>query len=373
MSKIFSEIIIIIGFIMTRLTDNDSNTTPIVVGILFGGQSAEHDVSLKSTQALVANLDRTRFSPKLIYISRQDGLWRGIDEAQFEAGQFHSTPGYSFLPWLNDHCDSLDADIYFPMLHGPNGEDGKIQALLEMANKPFVGANYVASALAMDKVAAKVMFEKAGLRVGPYLYFIRNDADSIQRAISEGFGFPVFIKPCAMGSSVGITKVDKESELKKALDLAFRYDSKIIVEKALDIREIEVSVMGNNDIMVSQPGELIPHNEFYDYEDKYLDGKTTFHMPAHLSPGKTVEIREIAGKAFQALFLNGMSRVDLFIEKNTEQIYVNEINTIPGFTQISMFPKLWSLNDINFSQLITRLIDYGFDYHRHHKVDVNRG
>jgi D-alanine-D-alanine ligase len=358
---------------MTNTMNKNANTNILEVGILFGGQSAEHDVSLKSTAALIQNLDRERFSPKLIYMSRQDGLWRVIDEALFQANDFAAVPGYSFLPWLNSRCDILDADIYFPMLHGPNGEDGKIQALLEIAGKPYVGANYVASALAMDKVVAKVMFESAGLNVGPYRFFLANEPDLIHQAINDDLGYPVFIKPCAMGSSVGITRVEKEKGLKEALDLAFRYDSKIIIEKALEIREIEVSVMGNNDLMVSQPGELIPHNEFYDYDDKYLDGKTTFHMPADLSPQKTEEVRDIAGKAYKALFLNGMSRVDLFIEKGTGTVYVNEINTIPGFTQISMFPKLWSLQDITFTQLITRLIDYGFQFHQQHKTDVNRG
>lgn len=166
-----------------------------------------------------------------------------------------------------------------------------------------------------------------------------------------------------MGSSVGITKVCREEQLKSALDLAFRYDRKILVEKALDIREIEVSVMGNDDIHVSRPGELIPHNDFYDYKDKYIDGKTTFYLPAHLEAETEEQVRRVAGKAYKALFLNGMARVDLFIEKSTGVIYVNEINTIPGFTEISMFPKLWTLEGISFTELITRLIDYGFAYY----------
>jgi D-alanine-D-alanine ligase len=175
-----------------------------------------------------------------------------------------------------------------------------------------------------------------------------------------------------MGSSVGISKIKEEAQLKAALDLAFRYDRKILIEKALEAREIEISVMGNDEIMISRPGELIPHKEFYDYDEKYIDGKTTFYMPARVDPELEENLRQIAGKAYKALFLNGMSRVDLFIEKNTGKIYVNEINTIPGFTEISMFPKLWTLQGISFTELVTRLIDYGFAYHNKHKAATDR-
>jgi D-alanine-D-alanine ligase len=332
------------------------------VGILFGGQSAEHDVSLKSTEALYNNLDKNKFSPILIYISR-DGQWRPMDEETFLKNDFSPKPGHSFLPWQIDTIKKIDADIYFPMLHGPNGEDGRVQALLELAGKPYVGANSFASGLAMDKVAAKILFQRAGLNVVDYLFFETNDFPAIKNAVAETLPYPLFIKPAAMGSSVGITRVKNDKKLKSALELAFRYDRKILVEKALDIREIEVSVMGNHEIKISRPGELIPYNEFYDYKDKYIDGKTTFYMPARLDPETEEKVRQAAGKAYKALFLNGMSRVDLFIEKETNKIVVNEINTIPGFTEISMFPKLWTLEDISFTQLVTMLIDYGFDYY----------
>lgn len=342
------------------------------VAILFGGQSAEHEVSLKSTEALYNNLDKSKFTPLLIYISREDGRWRVMDETSFIQKDFSSKTGYSFLPWINQSFDKIEADIYFPMLHGPNGEDGKIQALLELAGKPYVGANSVASVLAMDKIVSKIMFQQAGLNIVDYLFFETNDFTSIKEAITRRFSYPVFIKPSFMGSSVGVSKVKEETQLKAALDLAFRYDRKILIEKALDAREIEISVMGNNEIMISRPGELIPHKEFYDYDEKYIDGKTTFHMPAQVEPDLEENLRQIAGKAYKALFLNGMSRVDLFIEKNTGKIYVNEINTIPGFTEISMFPKLWSLQGISFTELVTRLIDYGFNYHNKHKAATDR-
>jgi len=338
------------------------------VAVLYGGQSAEHEVSLKSTEALYNNIDKEKFSLLLIYISRDNGQWSVIDEKSFLNKDFSSKTGHSFLPWLNDGIDKIDAGIYFPMLHGPNGEDGKIQSLLELANKPYVGAGSVASVLAMDKVVSKILFQRAGLNVVDYLFFETDNYSHIKEAVSKQLVYPLFIKPSAMGSSVGISKVTEDSQLKSALDLAFRYDRKILIEKALDAREIEVSVMGNEEIKVSRPGELIPHNAFYDYKDKYIDGKTTFHMPALLEPALEEDIRKIAGKAYQTLFLNGMARVDLFIEKKTGKIYTNEINTIPGFTEISMFPKLWSLEGISFTDLITLLIDYGFDYYKKHKI-----
>lgn len=342
------------------------------VAIIFGGQSAEHDVSLKSAEALYNNLDKDTFIPVFIYISRQDGKWHIIDESSFTSKAYKDKPGFSFLPWLNQDSAFLEADIYFPMLHGPNGEDGKIQALLEMAGKPYVGADSVSSALAMDKVTSKILFTKAGLNIVPYLYFRTLNLKRIGQDVARNLGYPVFVKPSSMGSSVGITKVYDPVRLEEAVELSFRYDRKVLIEKAMDIREIEVSVMGNDHVMISRPGELIPHNEFYDYDDKYIDGKTTFHMPAHLTLEQEQNVRKVAGEAYKALFLNGMSRVDLFMEKQSGLIYVNEINTIPGFTEISMFPKLWTLQDISFSGLITRLIDYGFEYHRRSRLSTDR-
>lgn len=336
----------------------------ITVGILFGGLSAEYEVSLKSTGALYTNLDKEKFSPILIYINKE-GQWQVIDDETFIKKDFSPKNGNSFLPWQNETINRINADIYFPMLHGPNGEDGKIQSLLELAGKPYVGANSFTSGLAMDKVVSKILFKNSGLNVVDFLFFETNDFLHIKKRIAEKLNYPLFIKPSAMGSSVGITKITGEKELKSALERAFRYDRKIIVEKALEmIQEIEVSVMGNDEIKVSRPGELIPHNEFYDYNDKYINGKTTFYIPARLAAETEEEIRKIAEKAYKALFLNGMSRVDMFVEKKTKKIYVSEINTIPGFTEISMFPKLWKLEGISFTELIARLINYGFDSYK---------
>lgn len=346
------------------------NDKKIKVGILFGGMSAEHEVSLKSGAALFKNIDREKFIPILIYIDKE-GRWCRVDEATFTGGDFSKTQCQSFLPWLNDRLDAFEADIYFPILHGPNGEDGRIQGLFEMAGKPYVGAGSFSSALAMDKGAAKTMFRDAGLKTPDFLIFREKNIGKIKEQVSQRLPYPLFVKPNSLGSSVGISKVKQEAELETAVNLAFKYDSRIIIETGVDAREIEISVMGNDDIMVSAPGELIPANEFYDYEDKYLAGKTAFKIPVQLDEKVEEHIKEMAKDAFRALFLNGMSRIDFFIENKTGDVYINEINTIPGFTEISMFPKLWISQGISFTELITRLIDYGFEYYKNQRFSCN--
>jgi len=335
----------------------------IKVGILFGGMSAEHEVSLKSAAALVKNIDRDKFIPELIYINKE-GHWRRVDENAFNRRDFAAKECHSFIPWLNTAVDKIDVDIYFPILHGPNGEDGKIQGLFEMADTPYVGADSFSSALAMDKGTAKLMFREAGLKTPDFLIFGENNADEIKEQVSQRLPYPLFVKPNSLGSSVGITKVKKEEELKAAVGLAFKYDRRIIIEEGLTAREIEISVMGNEKIMVSAPGELTPGNEFYDYADKYLEGKTTFNIPVKLDEKTGKKIKEMVKKAYRALYLNGMARIDFFIENETNEVYINEINTIPGFTEISMFPKLWQVEGITFTELITRLIEYGFEYYK---------
>lgn len=340
------------------------------VGILFGGMSAEHEVSLKSAEALYKNIDRDKYIPYLIYINKE-GRWCQIDVKAFNEKNFATKECHSFIPWLNDTSDKIDVDIYFPILHGPNGEDGKIQGLFEMAGKPYVGADRFSSALAMDKAVSKFLFREAGLKTPDFLVFLRNDAPHITEQVSQTLSYPVFVKPNSLGSSVGITKVKKEAELIAAVDLAFKYDRRIIIEAGLDAREIEISVMGNEDILVSPPGELLPANEFYDYADKYLDGKTAFRIPVELDEKIEKKVKEMAKRAYQALYLNGMSRIDFFIDNKTKEVYINEVNTIPGFTEISMFPKLWVVEGISFTELITRLIGYGFEYHEHHCFSCN--
>jgi len=344
----------------------------VKVGLIFGGKSAEHAVSLMSAKSIWENLDKKRYEPFLIYINRA-GEWcltrnEGFKEAELKAEIFHT-----FIPWGTKLPDTADADIYFPVLHGPNGEDGRIQGLFEMAGKPFVGADSLSSQLAMDKIVAKILFAKAGLKMADYLYFTDNNHEQIGELVSKKLSFPVFVKPCSLGSAVGISKAKNQEELLAAVDLAFAYDNKVIVEKAIHMRELEVSAMGNREVMVSNPGELLPSKEFYDYADKYLLGKTQFRIPVRLGDELEARIKEIVRKAYRSLFLNGYARVDLFLEKESNEILINEINTIPGFTTISMFPKLWEAQGISFSQLLDLLIEYGFEYHKKRKENVDEG
>ena len=333
------------------------------VGLLFGGMSAEHEVSVRSAEAVYHNADRDKFDLILIYINKL-GLWSIQKPECFDTG-FISEPFYSFLPWDSSFKDNINCDIYFPILHGPNGEDGKVQALIELSGRPMVGANSFGSALAMDKTVSKKLFKEAGLNVVRSLSFEKSvPVDQIISEVMNNLLPPLFIKPNSLGSSVGISRGITEADIRDGIIDAFNFDNRIIVEEGLDVREIEVSVMGNNTVQVSKPGELKPANIFYDYDDKYKNGKTDFYIPAVLEKKIEDKIRILAEKSFKILYLNGMARVDFFIERNTGEIYINEINTIPGFTEISMFPKLWEPLGISFKDLITKLIDYGFNYHK---------
>ncbi len=344
----------------------------IRVGLIFGGKSAEHAVSLMSAKSVWENLDRQRYEPFLIYINRA-GEWCLTGNASFKEEELQREKFNSFMPWGSKLIETSDADIYFPMLHGPNGEDGRIQGLFEMAGKPFVGAGSFSSQLAMDKVVSKILFAQAGLKQAAYLYFSENNHEHIRELVAKRLTFPVFVKPCSLGSSVGIRKVKGSDELLAAIDFAFGYDNKIIVEKAIAMRELEVSVMGNEEIMISSPGELLPAHEFYDYEDKYLEGKTQFRIPVRLGGEVEATVRKTAHKAYRSLFLNGYARVDLFLENESNEVLINEINTIPGFTTISMFPKLWQPQGIGFGELLDRLIAYGFSYFAKRKENVDEG
>lgn len=332
------------------------------VGIIFGGKSAEHEVSITSATAISNNIDKNLFSPVLIYVDK-NGRWRFVNGTNLTDRNFPTDNLSSFVPWeTREIAEDKEIDIYFPIIHGPNGEDGKIQGFLEMAGKPYVGANSISSALAMDKVVSKILFQKAGILTPEFLFFTKTDHELIFDEVDRHLGFPVFVKPASLGSSVGIRKVKNKEELLSAMLLAYQYDRKIIIEKAIDAREIEVSVMGNDTVKVSVPGELVPHNEFYDYQDKYVGGKTTFHIPAELPPEIISLIRETAEKAYRSHFLNGMARVDFLLERETNLLFINEMNTIPGFTEISMFPKLWNLESISFKELISHLIELGFEF-----------
>ncbi|HQH61887.1 MAG TPA: D-alanine--D-alanine ligase family protein, partial [Candidatus Saccharicenans sp.] len=334
---------------------------PLSIGLIFGGRSPEHEVSITSARAIYRHLSQTRYRIYSIYITR-DGHWQQVSSPLVSDQELKEGQAYSFLPWsLSRQQIELKADVYFPVLHGPYGEDGTIQGLLEMADVAYVGSSVLASAVGMDKAIFKNLLSYLGLPVTPYLVVVeedyKNQGPKLIRKINSVFTYPLFVKPANMGSSVGISKVKKRADLPAALELAFRYDRKILVEKAISGREIECSVLGNDSPEASLPGEVIPYREFYDYADKYLEGKTRFRIPAELPADLTLKIRQLALAAFKAIDACGLARVDFFLEKDTNAIYINEINTMPGFTEISMYPKLWEVSGLSFNQLLDRLIE----------------
>lgn len=370
------------------------------VGVLYGGRSGEHEVSLASAAAVLANLDRTRYDPIPIRIDR-DGRWAiaerpptamsaadVIQQARIEAArparatrEVHLVARPSAETILSiDRRDSardaqdqsivtgLNLDVIFPVLHGPYGEDGTIQGLLELANVPYVGAGVLASAVGMDKALMKVVFAANGLPVGPYRTLLRHiwerDRDAAAAEIESALGYPVFVKPANLGSSVGISKAGDRAALVDAVDLAGTFDRKIVVEAAVPgAREIECAVLGNDDPEASVPGEVIPSREFYDYEAKYLDSGSVVHIPADLAPEAAAAIQRLSIRAFQAIDCAGMARVDFLVERATGTIYVNEVNTIPGFTTISMYAKLWEASGLPYPALIERLVTLALERH----------
>ncbi|MDI6845719.1 MAG: D-alanine--D-alanine ligase family protein [Candidatus Saccharicenans sp.] len=343
----------------------------LTVALIFGGRSAEHEISLISARSIYINLNPRKYRVISVYIDR-DGRWKRVPSPEIPAARLKTGRGFSFLPWESRSIKSaLRADVYFPVLHGPYGEDGTIQGLLEMADVPYVGAGVLASAIGMDKAVFKNLLSQLGLPVVPYLVVYESEwkegPNQLLGKIRGKLSLPLFVKPANLGSSVGISKVKKLKELDPAIRMAFRYDRKILVEKAIVGREIECSVLGNEQPQASLPGEVIPHREFYDYADKYLEGKTRFQIPAELPEPTVREIQKLAVAAFRAIDACGMARVDFFLEKGTEKIYINEINTIPGFTEISMYPKLWEVSGLSFSRLLDRLIQLALERHRRKK------
>jgi len=349
----------------------------IVVSLIFGGRSAEHEISLVSAAAIHNNLNKSKFEVRSIYITQQ-GLWKAVEGPSNDRGMLEAGRAFSFLPWKGREMggQAVAADIYFPVLHGPFGEDGTVQGLLEMAGVPYVGAGVLGSALGMDKSATKSILRDRGLPVVPCLAIRemdwKADPGRLLRRIRRSLPLPLFVKPSNLGSSVGITKVGNAKDVPAALAAAFRYDATALVEKGIRGRELELSVLGNESPEASLPGEVIPFREFYDYNDKYLDGKTTFVIPAKLAPRTLARIRGLGIAAFKALSCSGLARVDFFLEKGTTRLYINEINTIPGFTEISMYPKLWAASGLPFPRLLERLIELGFERHRNRKACLER-
>ena len=340
------------------------------VALLFGGRSGEHEVSVRSAESVAQGLS-PRFDVLPVLIDHGGRWW--LQPAGAAVQPRGGTPVFvvpspedkGALRKLDDAAVAARPDVYFPVLHGTYGEDGTIQGLLELAGVPFVGSGTAASAAAMDKVLMKALFAAAGLPQAGYRVLLGRDR-ARAAAIVAPLGLPVFVKPANLGSSVGVSKVKEAGALAAALDVAFAYDRKVVVEAAVPgAREIEVSVLGNDDPEASLPGEIIPDREFYDYDSKYsADSKTELRIPAPLDAAATAEVRRVAVDVYRAVDASGYGRVDFLMEKATGKLVVNEINTIPGFTSISMFPKLWGATGLAYDELLGRLVQLGLDRHR---------
>jgi len=362
-------------------------TKKIRVGIIFGGRSGEHEVSFCSASSIIKAIDKDKYTVVPIGITKE-GRWISPQDSEL-ALQSGKIDGKNTVILLNDsfskslvcidNNQKLDKssaleklDVIFPVLHGPYGEDGTVQGLLELVNIPYVGAEVASSAISMDKELMKTIFKQKNLPVLKWMTIKRKewqkDKEKIIFLIQNGFKYPLFVKPTNLGSSVGITKVHKKEELGKAIDLASSYDRKILIEEGLEeVREIECGVLGNDEPQVSVVGEVKPAGEFYDYNSKYIDEGTKLIIPADLPDGVSQEVQEIALRAFKAVDAAGMARVDFFVTKKENKIYLSEINTIPGFTSSSMYPRLWEASGIPYSELIDRLIQLALEMHQDKK------
>jgi D-alanine-D-alanine ligase len=351
------------------------------VGVLFGGRSGEHEVSLISAASVIQALDPEKYEAVPIGIAK-DGRWLAGTAAHkmlppalsevLRSGDrvmLSADPNIAALVPVNaSRPDALRVDVVFPVLHGTYGEDGTVQGLLDLAGLPYVGSGVLGSAVGMDKDMQKRLFLQAKLPVGDFLALSRAEWErsraKVLRAIQKKFRFPVFVKPATLGSSVGMTKAHNAKELAAAMDLAGEFAQKIVIERAIRGREIELSVLGNDDPKASIPGEIVPHREFYDYTAKYLEDGTRLLIPAKLTRAQVKRFQEYAVRAFRALECLGMARVDFFLENRTGRILLNEINTIPGFTSISMYPKLWEASGLSYRNLLDRLIELALSQHR---------
>jgi D-alanine-D-alanine ligase len=347
----------------------DINRKKIKVGILFGGKSAEHEVSLQSAKNVYDALDRSKFDPVLIGIDKY-GNWFFNNDSHSVSLNPSSEPvavvpeslgsllTYDLLSnTATPHLSLPKLDVIFPILHGPFGEDGTVQGLLKLAGVPFVGSGVLGSAVGMDKDVMKRLFRDAGIPIGKFLTFKSHEPLPSFAETTAALGSPVFVKPANMGSSVGISKVRDEAGFSAAVKEAFCYDTKIVIEEFIKGREIECAVLGDENPIASLPGEVIPTHEFYSYEAKYLDTHgATLVIPAKLDSKIQQRIKEIAVKAFQTLCCEGLARIDFLLREDGEPM-INEINTMPGFTKISMYPKLWEASGIGYTELISRLIE----------------
>jgi D-alanine-D-alanine ligase len=387
------------------------------VGILFGGRSGEHEVSLLSAASVFTAIDKNKYEVVPIGITKE-GHWVTASDAQRllageglrstqahrRAGDPEATPAAAVLasgeavivppepqsqggqlnplqtarsPALARRAAdrAINVDIIFPVLHGTFGEDGTIQGLLELADMPYVGAGVLGSAAGMDKDIMKALFRAAGLPLVKHVTVLRSDwiaqPKQVRNRIERQLKYPLFVKPANLGSSVGISKVHRRNELGSGIEEAAKFDRKIVIEQAVGgrkkARELECSVLGNDHPEASLPGEIVPSKEFYDYEAKYLDEGSELIIPARLSKRESKTVQELAIRAFQAVDCSGLARVDFLMEPKTHKIYINEINTMPGFTAISMYPKLWAASGLSYSQLVERLIELGLERHAEKK------
>ena len=357
------------------------------VAVLFGGRSGEHEVSLASARSVMDAMDEKKYEIYPVGISKS-GRWitGGDPMSLLQSGLKEDTEGMDVsgalavmegLELAAKNASGArfpEVDVVFPVLHGPYGEDGTVQGFLELADVPYVGAGVLGSALGLDKIAQKAVLSANGLPVLPCLAVPRGrwreEPEDVLQDIEKEFAYPVFVKPANLGSSVGVSKAHDRDELVVALDLAGHYDRRLLVEAAVDAREIECSVLGNDDPKASLPGEVVPCNEFYDYKAKYIDGDSELHIPANLDEETIQEIQEMAVRAFLAIDCTGMARVDFFLCRDTGALYVNELNTIPGFTEISMYPKLWEASGLPYPRLIDRLIECALERYEQKKAST---
>ncbi|MCX7748634.1 MAG: D-alanine--D-alanine ligase [Clostridia bacterium] len=361
------------------------------VAVIFGGQSSEHEVSRVSAESVIRNIDRNKFDVAMIGITKEgrwlpydgpvellgSGEWEAYAKQKYLAkSQVLASSGENSVSLILKTSMPEDGgiDVVFPVLHGCNGEDGTIQGLFELAGIPYVGSGVLGSALGMDKAYAKIIFEKAGIPQGKYLTFnkkqFQQSKEQVISQVEKELTYPCFIKPSNAGSSVGVSKAHNREELIAAFELAAKHDRRILVEEFINGREVECAVLGNEDPIASTVGEVIPCNEFYDYQAKYIDNNSQIKIPADLPKDTVEEVREYAVKAYKALDCAGLSRVDFFVHKETGKVYINEINTLPGFTSISMYPKLWEASGIPYQELIERLIDLAIERYEDNKRNM---
>jgi D-alanine-D-alanine ligase len=350
--------------------------TPTRVALLFGGRSAEHDVSILSARSVAAAASRERLTIIPICIAR-DGRFIGPERsARILEGSVEKSvsgdPDFSFESWSR----TAALDIAFPLVHGTYGEDGTLQGYLEILDLPYVGSGVTGSAVGMDKWHMKYAFAQAKLPLVEHValseFDWRREPERSARAVENSLRLPYFVKPANAGSSVGVSKVKNSAGLAAAIETALRFDDKVLIERGIDAREIEVSVLGNDDPKASLPGEIVTGAEFYDYADKYVDNKSSLIIPVKLPSEKIEEFRRLAIAAFKAVSASGYARVDFFLERGTNKLYLNELNTIPGFTNISMYPKLWEATELKYAKLIERLVELGLERYRTRKGRFDR-